>query len=193
VTEGGGQGGNIGHAGGVGQDGDAQRSGVGRRRERHGDVPSGGRDRDDRPYGGAAEHQRVFRAAQVGDEGMNESLVIGEPAQQAGAGQQQESGHEEGGRGAAGMRLTLAGDLGRPGYPGAEIAGGGHGDRHDPDLVAKLTIAGRPRRGHGDRDGDLAELLAARGQQGSQRPGDRGEYHVVDGAAVCVSQVVDGG
>jgi hypothetical protein len=82
---------------------DAQRSGVGRRRERHGHVPRDGRDRDDRPYGGAAEHQRVFRAAQVGDEGLYESLVIGEPAQQAGAGQPQESGNEQGRRGAAWM------------------------------------------------------------------------------------------
>ena len=38
-----------------------------------------------------------------------------------------------------------------------------------------------------------AELLPARGQQGSQRPGDRGEHHVVDGAAVGVAQVADGG
>jgi hypothetical protein len=90
-------------------------------------------------------------------------------------------------------RLALAGDLGRPGYPGAEVAGGGHGDRHDPDLVAELAAGGRPPRGHRDRDGDLAELLAARGQQGSQRPGDRGEHHVVDGAAVRVSQVAEAG
>src|SRR6185312_4487677 len=139
VAEGGGQGGGVGHAGRVGQDGDAQRSGVGRGRERYGDVPSGGRDRDDRPHGGAAERERVFRAAQVGDEGLDDPLVAGEPAQQAGAGQQQERGYEQGGRGAAGTRLALAGDLGRPAYPGAEVAGGGHGDRHDPDLVAELA------------------------------------------------------
>jgi hypothetical protein len=44
----------------------------------------------------------VFGAAQVGDEGLYGSLVAGEPAQQAGAGQQQERGHEEGSRSAAG-------------------------------------------------------------------------------------------
>jgi hypothetical protein len=130
---------------------------------------------------------------QVGDEGLDDPLVAGEPAQQAGTGQQQERGYEQGGRGAAGTRLALAGDLGRPGYPSAEVAGGGHGDRHDPYLVAELAAGGRPPRGYRDRDGDLDELLAARGQQGSQRPGDRGEYHVVDGAAVRVSQVADGG
>ena len=119
--------------------------------------------------------------------------MTGEPAQQAGAGQQQERGHEQGGRGAAGTRLALAGDLGRPGHPGAEVAGGGHGDQHDPDLVAELAAGGRPPRGHRDRDGDLAELLAARGQQGSQRPGHRGEHHVVDGSAVRVSQVAEAG
>ena len=128
---------------------------------------------------------------QVGDEGLDDPLVAGEPAQQAGAGQQQERGHEQGGRGTAGPRLALAGDFGRLGYPGAEVAGGGHGDRHDPDLVAELAAGGRPSRGHRDRYGDLAELLAARGQQGSQRPGDRGEQHVVDGAAVRVSQVAE--
>src|ERR1039457_1589648 len=95
----------------------------------------------------------------------------------------------QGCRGAAGPRLARAGDLGRPAYPVAEVAGGGHGDRHDPDLVAELAAGGRPPRGHRDRDGDLAELLAARGQQGSQRPGDRGEHHVVDGAAVGVCLV----
>ena len=45
--------------------------------------------------------------------------------EQAGRGQQQERGHEQGGRGAAGPRLALAGDLGGLGeYQGAEVAGG---------------------------------------------------------------------
>ena len=69
------------------------------------------------PGPGAAERKRVFRAAQVGDEGLDDPLVVGEPAQEAGTSKQQEGGHEQGGRGAAGMRLALAGDQGMVKHP----------------------------------------------------------------------------
>jgi hypothetical protein len=114
--------------------------------------------------------------------------VADEPAEQPGPGQQQEPRHKEGGRLAAGPGLSLAGDRGDQGHPGAQVAVGGHGHRHHPDLVAGLPVPGRRPRRHQHRYRDPRQFLAPAGQQGAQRPGDGGEDYVVDGAAVGTSQ-----
>jgi len=146
-----------------------------------------------RPHRGTGNGERPRGAVQVGGQGMDQPLVIEEPAEHPSVGQQPEHRSQQRRRRTSGCGPTLRGDRRDPGYAGGQVAAGGQGQRHHPDLVAELAAGGCLARGHRHRHRHQAELLAAAGQQDPQRPGDDGQDHVVDGAAVGMAQLADRG
>jgi hypothetical protein len=92
------------------------------------------------------------------------------------------------------MRLALAGDLGRPGYPRvlrSPVAGTVTGMipiwlPSSPPLVIRRAATGTVMVTSPSCSSRAASRVRS-------APGDRGEHDVVDGAAVRVCQIADGG